>query len=96
MPINENKKVEKLNKFMKTMDDSIYEWMFISKHVLTADYKYLNIYESIKEIVREVFFQESTIYNLGSRVMGLAEEEVSDLDFFIDIGKFKVEIMPEI
>lgn len=87
LKINVNKKIAKLNEFMKKSNKHIYEWTFYSKHAVTADYKYQDIYSDIKEVIREEFNKHCTLYNLGSRVMGLASDKESDLDFFVDIGK---------
>lgn len=86
MHFKESKKLEKLITLMKTCDTYIYEWMFYSKHDVDQ-YKYQEIYDAIKKVVKDVFHKDSSIYNLGSRVMGIAEKNSSDLDFFVDIGK---------
>lgn len=86
MHFNEKKKLEKLNTFMKTCDTTIYEWMFYSKQDCDQ-YKYQEIFDAIKKVVKEIYKKDSSIYGLGSRTMGLSEKDSSDLDFFIDIGK---------
>lgn len=91
-----NKKIEKLNKFMKESKKHIYEWTFFSKCALIADYKYLDIYKDIELCVYEEFMQKCEIHNLGSRAMGIAEEGNSDLDIFIDIGKKLLQFFPDL
>lgn len=93
MSINVQKKLEKLNKFIKSSNKHIYEWTFYSKHAVTADYKYLEIYKDIKDVILEEFQKDCEIYNGGSRVMGLADDSESDLDFFVDIGKLKTGLI---
>lgn len=86
MHFNETKMLEKLKMLIKTCDTTIYEWMFYSKH--DADqYLYQEIYNAIKKVVKDIYNENCSIYNLGSRAMGIAEKDSSDLDIFIDIGK---------
>lgn len=94
MPINVQKKLEKLNKFMKHSQENIYEWTYYSKHALSSDFKYLDIYKDLERIVMKEFKKKCTLHNLGSRVMGIADEESSDLDMFVDIGKLELYLPP--
>ncbi|KAG5676667.1 hypothetical protein PVAND_006485 [Polypedilum vanderplanki] len=71
---------------MKISDREVYYNAFYSKtwqHL----YHYMDIREDIKNIIRNYFKQECEIYYLGSRIIGIADNEESDLDFFIDVGK---------
>lgn len=84
--INKAKKVEKLNRYMKTPDRDVYFLMFNSLHAMKSIHNYVEIIEDIKKIILETFEEECQIYFLGSRVIGLCDEDESDLDFFIDLG----------
>lgn len=84
--INLKKKIDKLNKFMKISDREVYFWMFHSK-ALQSDYMYLDIRDDVKNLIWDLFSEDCELYYLGSRVMGIAEDHESDLDFFIDIGR---------
>lgn len=87
LKINVKKKIDKLNQFIKKSKKRIYEWTFYSKHAVTADFKYFDIYKDMQDVVKEEFHKHCSLHNLGSRVMGLANDKESDLDIFVDIGK---------
>ena len=57
------KKIEKLNKFMKTSDSEVYYWMFSSK-ASKFDYKYLSIREDITNLIKKEFKEDSEIFFL--------------------------------
>jgi hypothetical protein len=43
----------------------------------------------MQRVIRHHFNESCEIYYLGSRVIGIADDEESDLDFFIDMGETK-------
>jgi hypothetical protein len=77
---------------MKKSKKRIYEWTFYSKHAITSEYKYQDIYQDFQDLIREKFNKDCVIYMLGSRVMGIGHGKESDLDIFLDIGNISLKL----
>lgn len=66
MPVyNYSKKIEKLNRFVKTSDKDVYEWSFTSRYVLKASYKYIEIVGDVEKIIEKEFGEICEIHFLG-------------------------------